>query len=646
MKDPAEVLKENPGSIIFARYAEELARNGNIDEALEILSSGINANPNYATGYSVLAEININQGLHEAAIEHLEKALGIEPQSPKDLLNLGKYFIDSQPEKAKEYLWKANRYEPESDEALEALNKVLSIIGDEGVDKDSVFSEAKDVEQPIEESADESEDSAISSADLLQPIDIADDMNGVIEESSSTDIEQESETGDPFEEMLGDVSASDDIETPDTATEAKDETADSEETVSDELTEFSEPDDLEESIPETLQDESDESLPSDMEKDHQFEETDEEIPDESSELEIDLMSEKEDVISEKLGDEEVSEESVPPEEAPEMTDVSADSEKTVSEVPPEENDVSMPVDTEEAQPSEEIESEAEEFTDQAVSEEDTSSDEEELLQELASITDDEEVEEEEEDDEVAEISEEIPGYSEMLGKDTPIEYSTPDINISEAGVLEIDDENSEYDVSKFEHDTSDENSEEPVLTDEERAELKALEESPTGDKKNIESVETVSKLPEESELSGISEESESDSTHDDSDNISTENLYKDLSKDEIDVLSETETESDDEDNHLEIETNEGIDYSDILYGKEPSIESDDFSSKTTDDIPETPPEDAAGEEMTPEKEIEDFAASDFDVDDISENSSFADNIISDVADSPDIEEITDDINIE
>ena len=132
MKDPEDVLKENPGSVIFARYAEELAQNGKIDEAIEVLSNGINANPDYAAGYSVLAEINANQKLHEAAIEHLEKSLSLEPQAPRDIFNLGKYSIDNQADKAKDYL----TYGEIDKEILVAmLKKRLKLKGNDKLDE-------------------------------------------------------------------------------------------------------------------------------------------------------------------------------------------------------------------------------------------------------------------------------------------------------------------------------------------------------------------------------------------------------------------------------------------------------------------------------------------------------------------------------
>ncbi|MFC1538709.1 hypothetical protein ACFL6H_04735, partial [Candidatus Latescibacterota bacterium] len=56
------------------------------------------------------------------------------------------------------------------------------------------------------------------------------------------------------------------------------------------------------------------------------------------------------------------------------------------------------------------------------------------------------------------------------------------------------------------------------------------------------------------------------------------------------------------------------------------IDIEDISIEGSDDIPEAPPEDAADEETTPEKEIEDFAVQDIDEDDFEEASKNEENL--------------------
>ena len=73
MRDPEEILKDNPGSVVFARYAEEMAQKGKFSEAVVILEKGIEANPQYAPGHSILAEILFMEESDEKAAEELKK---------------------------------------------------------------------------------------------------------------------------------------------------------------------------------------------------------------------------------------------------------------------------------------------------------------------------------------------------------------------------------------------------------------------------------------------------------------------------------------------------------------------------------------------------------------------------------------------
>ena len=45
----------NPGTILFARLAEDLINNGKINEAIQVCELGLKINPNYAPGYFVLS---------------------------------------------------------------------------------------------------------------------------------------------------------------------------------------------------------------------------------------------------------------------------------------------------------------------------------------------------------------------------------------------------------------------------------------------------------------------------------------------------------------------------------------------------------------------------------------------------------------
>ena len=77
MRKPEEILEQNPGSALFASYAEQLVQEGNDDKAIGILEKGIASNPSYAYGHSVLANILYSQQNHQRAAEEFKKALEV-----------------------------------------------------------------------------------------------------------------------------------------------------------------------------------------------------------------------------------------------------------------------------------------------------------------------------------------------------------------------------------------------------------------------------------------------------------------------------------------------------------------------------------------------------------------------------------------
>ncbi len=667
MKDPADVLKENPASLLFAHYAQEIAERGNTDEALEILSNGINANPDYAAGYSVLAGINMKQGLHEAAIEHLEKALALEPQSPKDLLNLGKYLSDNNTVLAKEYLWKAHRYEPDSSETKAALNALLTKLGDEPAEDA--------LPEPAESDADESAKGAKapvkSGLDLLKPIEVTDDSERKItpKDEEETVSGEDEWSSDPFAEMLGDVDASDDApaaETTGTLPEKQDEQKDSgidqtdgtseevSEQVEDEtggVSDEEESDAYDEPLDDIMAGDglSSDEAKSAMEDEYDGEpaeddaelmhETEDELPDsadetepfgESAEPEITeetavgdgLMPETEDTMNKLSGETETSEDDIT------VQDKTDTSEEIIiersGEIPAETDEVKMEEPTGE-QPEESAgDATEEEITaDQQdeTAEKKEIEDDDDFMQEFAAFSAEEEDEEEEEEgEEVLEPMEEIPGYSNILDDRIP-EAPEFDINKTEEKVLELNEDDSEYDISKFEQDISGESLEEPALPADEKAELLKIEQSQHDE--DIQPDTATETPPAETPGSG-------ESTTPAAETVEPENtgrvpdetaepedmleggIYGDLSSDEIDLLSETDSEPDDEDNDLETETREGIDYSDILYGKKSSIDTDDAAEQPAgkDTIP--PSNDLTAEPATREPDIADMTQEDFD----------------------------------
>lgn len=425
MKDPEEVLKDNPGSVIFARYGDELARDGKIEEALEVLNKGIEANPYYAAGYSVLAEIYSKQESNEKSAELLEKALSLEPQSPRDMFNLGKYLTTDQPDTAKVFLWAANRYEPDDAEVQGVFEET---VVQAGVSKDLGLSPET--------------------------------------ERALSDTEEEVEIPGEFEKTLMETS----IDEEDASQKTLVETESSISAESDEPRDSAEPEAVE--IPE----------------EPPIRESEEDIQDVNIAEDLGLEPETEDAVS----------------ELDEGIEVLEEFEETAEE--------SM-------------------VTEEPVLEES----EEKIVFEA--------------EKHVEEIDDDgLPGYSDLLENSESMGFDSTMKDQEEAG---------EFNLSKLDIDVSTEKYEEPVLSEEERAELLSYEEA-------------------SEDVGGDSAVGEIDYTQtEDSETSLSENLSGELSKDEINALSITDTEPDDSEMHLQNETREGIDYSDILYGQEPVIESDE-----------------------------------------------------------------------
>ena len=95
VKNAQDILNENPDSLVFARYAEELASQGKIKEAVEILENGIKKHPHYASGYSVRANLLFMQNSDEQAVKDVQRAIQLDPQMPRDLFRLGAHFLEN-----------------------------------------------------------------------------------------------------------------------------------------------------------------------------------------------------------------------------------------------------------------------------------------------------------------------------------------------------------------------------------------------------------------------------------------------------------------------------------------------------------------------------------------------------------------------
>ncbi len=81
---------KNPTSILFARFADEMLRSGNVDRATEICRKGLRYRPFYPTGHLVMGRCHIAAGRLEEAREAFHDTLALDHDNPAAYWLLGK----------------------------------------------------------------------------------------------------------------------------------------------------------------------------------------------------------------------------------------------------------------------------------------------------------------------------------------------------------------------------------------------------------------------------------------------------------------------------------------------------------------------------------------------------------------------------
>lgn len=76
------LMKDNPDSPLFARYADLLFQKGLINEALIVIENGLKKHKLYSTAYIVYAKILLQKGRDKEALENLKKVLKLSPSCP------------------------------------------------------------------------------------------------------------------------------------------------------------------------------------------------------------------------------------------------------------------------------------------------------------------------------------------------------------------------------------------------------------------------------------------------------------------------------------------------------------------------------------------------------------------------------------
>ena len=86
-------LREDPSSRIFFKLGEHLRREGELDEAIEILRTGLRQHTGYVAAWVSLGRARLDNGDAEGAQEALENALQLDPENTVAARTMGEAAI-------------------------------------------------------------------------------------------------------------------------------------------------------------------------------------------------------------------------------------------------------------------------------------------------------------------------------------------------------------------------------------------------------------------------------------------------------------------------------------------------------------------------------------------------------------------------
>jgi len=117
-------LRRDPGSLLFAEFADHLRRAGDISAATAICARGLLRHPGYATGHVVMGEIFHDGGHPDKAEREWREAIALDPGHPRAHLRLGEmYLARGERELALAAIETALLHNPEAAEAQALLDR-------------------------------------------------------------------------------------------------------------------------------------------------------------------------------------------------------------------------------------------------------------------------------------------------------------------------------------------------------------------------------------------------------------------------------------------------------------------------------------------------------------------------------------------
>ncbi len=127
-----EIYRRDPQSKIFAPLAESLRREGRLDEALKIALNGVQAHPDFTSGYVALAKILLDKKEPQKALFHLQKAVELNPENHLALHLLAETQVQLRKPKEALKSYKLLLFlNPQDTKAERTIRKLESITADE-----------------------------------------------------------------------------------------------------------------------------------------------------------------------------------------------------------------------------------------------------------------------------------------------------------------------------------------------------------------------------------------------------------------------------------------------------------------------------------------------------------------------------------
>jgi tetratricopeptide (TPR) repeat protein len=127
-------LREDPSSRIFFKLGEYLRREGELDEAIEVLRTGVKQHGRYVAAWVSLGRAELDNGNAEGAREALERALQLDPENAVAARAMGEAaIINGDWVTAVKALKRARGLSPQDDALDERIQFVEARLGELGL---------------------------------------------------------------------------------------------------------------------------------------------------------------------------------------------------------------------------------------------------------------------------------------------------------------------------------------------------------------------------------------------------------------------------------------------------------------------------------------------------------------------------------